>query len=140
MLLTAAMLSRIESYFAPQETALSLRARRQEVIASNIANADTPQYKARDFDFRTAYEAAVSGKPADALKATDARHLQPKTQVDPLSPELLYRNPYQASIDGNTVEMDTEMREFADNAIRYQAAITFMQRRIEGLRGAMQNQ
>ncbi|WP_255989819.1 flagellar basal body rod protein FlgB [Chitinolyticbacter albus] len=134
------MLSKIDNYFAAQESALSLRARRQEVLASNIANADTPQYKALDFDFRSAYEAAVSGKPTGTLKATDARHLQPQSQIDPLSPQMLYRNPYQASIDGNTVEMDTEMREFADNAIRYQAAITFMQRRVEGLRNAMQSQ
>ncbi|TJZ73831.1 flagellar basal body rod protein FlgB [Chitiniphilus eburneus] len=134
------MLGRIDAYFHPQETALKLRSQRQEVLAANIANGDTPQYKARDFDFKAAFVAATAKHTGGALATTDARHLQPKNTVDPLSPELLYRNPYQASIDGNTVEMDTEMREFSDNAVRYQAAITFMQRRVEGLRGAMQTQ
>ncbi|GAA5785867.1 flagellar basal body rod protein FlgB [Chitiniphilus shinanonensis] len=134
------MLGRIDDYFRPQETALKLRSLRQEVLASNIANADTPQYKARDFDFEAAFKAATAKQAGGALATTDARHLQPKNTIDPLSPELMYRNPYQASIDGNTVEMDNEMRQFSDNAVRYQAAITFMQRRIEGLRGAIQNQ
>ncbi|UXY17010.1 flagellar basal body rod protein FlgB [Chitiniphilus purpureus] len=134
------MLGRIDAYFRPQETALKLRSHRQEVLASNIANADTPHYKARDFDFGTAYAAALEAKPTAPLAHTDPRHLQPSQRIDPFEPQLRYLNPAQGAIDGNTVEMETQMREFADNAVRYQAAITFMQRRIEGLRGAMQNQ
>ncbi|XZG71464.1 flagellar basal body rod protein FlgB [Chitinibacteraceae bacterium HSL-7] len=134
------MLSRINDYFKVQETALKLRSERQGVIASNIANADTPGFKARDFQFTAAFESALAGKAAGSLASTDARHLQPKAANDLFAPELMYRNPQQSSIDGNTVEIDTELREFSDNALRYQAAVTFMQRRIEGLKGALTGQ
>ncbi|MBE9610772.1 flagellar basal body rod protein FlgB [Chitinilyticum piscinae] len=136
------MLDRIDRYFQPQETALKLSAYRQEVLASNIANADTPNYKARDFDFGRAYvqaRAIQRGQGGD-LKTTDSRHLQPAGGTDPLHPELQYRNPLQPSIDGNTVDMASEMSEFSQNALRYQAAIMFFQRRVEGMRTALTGQ
>lgn len=134
------MLGRLDEYFRPQETALKLRSERQEVLASNIANADTPGYKARDFDFQKSFEAALQKKPVKPLQATDSRHLQPKESVDPFAPALLYRNPRQSGIDGNTVDMNAEMAAMTDNGIRYQAGITFMQKRIEGLRSALTGQ
>jgi flagellar basal-body rod protein FlgB len=134
------MLGRLDDYFRPQATALSLRSQRQEVLASNIANNDTPGYKARDFDFKKSFEAALQKNPVKPLQSTDPRHLQPKDSVDPLSKALLYRNPRQSGIDGNTVDMNAEMAAFSDNAIRYQAGITFMQKRIEGMRTALTGQ
>lgn len=135
------MLGRIETYFQPQETALKLSAYRQEVLASNIANADTPNYKARDFDFGMAYRQARDVQQGQgALRNTDARHLQPAGSANPLMPELGYRTPHQPSIDGNTVDMTTEMSEFSQNAIRYQAAVMFFQRRVEGMRTALTGQ
>lgn len=134
------MLARLDDYFRVQENAMKLRAQRQEVLASNIANADTPQYKARDFDFSTAFESAMQSGKSGSLNTTNARHLQPSSSLDPLSQQLAYRGEYQSSIDGNTVDMDTEMREFTDNALRYQAAVTFMQKRIESMRSALQSQ
>ncbi|WP_035053733.1 flagellar basal body rod protein FlgB [Andreprevotia chitinilytica] len=135
------MLGQINDYFRTSETALKLRSQRQEVIAANIANADTPNYKARDFDFRSAFDAATAKQHAGQMATTDAHHLQPKSGVaNPLSPQLQYRNPFQPSIDGNTVEMNTEMREFSDNAIRYQAAITFMQGQISTMKTALSTQ
>ncbi|KAF0812511.1 Flagellar basal body rod protein FlgB [Andreprevotia sp. IGB-42] len=135
------MIGQLNSYFSSQEAALKLRSARQEVLSANIANADTPSYKARDFDFAVAFKAATGRQQAPAIAATDPRHLQPKSSmVDPFAPELLYRNPNQSSIDGNTVEMDSEMQAFSDNTIRYQAALTFMTRRIESMKTALTGQ
>lgn len=135
------MLSRLDNHFRVQETALKLRAARQELIAANIANADTPNYKARDVDFTSAFNNALAGgNTQPALATTDARHLQTSISVDifPAS-AVLYRTPSQPSIDGNTVNVDEEMVAFTDNALRYQAAITFMQKRIEGLSSAIKS-
>ncbi|AOX99814.1 flagellar basal body rod protein FlgB [Jeongeupia sp. USM3] len=134
------MLGRLDDYFKPQETALKLRSERQQVLAANIANADTPNYKARDFDFGAAFKAAMGGIAQPAMKQTDPRHLQPVAAFDLLAPQLGYRVPAQGAIDGNTVEMDTEMSQFADNTMRYQAALTFMQGRISSLKNALSNQ
>ncbi|WP_157314146.1 flagellar basal body rod protein FlgB [Chitinibacter sp. GC72] len=134
------MLGKIDNYFRNQETALKMRSYRQEVLASNIANADTPNYKARDFDFKAAFDTARAGQQTAMLAVSNPRHLQPSTQIDIFSPELKYRNERQPSIDGNTVDMDTEMKEFTDNAIRYQAAVTFVQRRIESMKTALTGQ
>ncbi|GHD57171.1 flagellar basal body rod protein FlgB [Jeongeupia chitinilytica] len=134
------MLGRIDDYFKPQETALRLRSERQQVLAANIANADTPNYKARDFDFGAAFKAAMGGSTQPVMKQTDPRHLQPAAAADPLAPQLGYRIPAQGAIDGNTVEMDNEMSQFADNTLRYQAALTFMQSRISSIKTALSNQ
>lgn len=134
------MLARIDDYFRVQETALKLRSARQELLAANIANADTPNYKARDVDFRSAFSAALAGNSSQAMTTSNSRHLQASSSADifPAS-ALRYRGEAQSSIDGNTVNVDTEMVEFSDNALRYQAALTFMQKRIEGLRAAIQS-
>ncbi|WP_432719759.1 flagellar basal body rod protein FlgB [Jeongeupia wiesaeckerbachi] len=134
------MLGRIDDYFKPQETALRLRSERQQVLAANIANADTPNYKARDFDFGAAFKAAMGDVQQPAMQQTDPRHLQPAAAFDPLAPHLGYRVPAQGAIDGNTVEMDTEMSQFADNTLRYQAALTFMQSRISSMKTALNAQ
>ncbi len=134
------MLGRIDNFFQAQETALKMRSYRQEILGSNIANADTPNYKARDIDFKAAFDAASAPNSTPALHATNARHLQPSNTVDLFAPSLQYRNEQQPSIDGNTVDMNTEMKEFTDNAIRYQAAVTFMTRRIESMKSALTGQ
>nr|WP_314899684.1 flagellar basal body rod protein FlgB [uncultured Deefgea sp.] len=134
------MLGRLDVYFRNQETALKLRGHRQEILGSNIANADTPNYKARDIDFKAAFDAARAVNPSQTLNATNTRHLQPSGTVDLFAPSLKYRNEQQPSIDGNTVDMNTEMKEFTDNAIRYQAAVTFFTRRIESMKTALTGQ
>ncbi|MBX9964930.1 MAG: flagellar basal body rod protein FlgB [Burkholderiales bacterium] len=132
------MLDRIDSYLAPNLKALNLRAFRSGVIAGNIANADTPHYKARDIDFRAAMAGAVQN--ADLrIARTDAAHLDPK-ELAAGTPRLQYRTPVQSSIDGNTVEMDAEVGRFSDNAMRYQAALTFTNSRIRTLLTAIQGQ
>lgn len=135
------MISKLDKAFAFNEAALSLRATRQEVIASNIANADTPNYKARDFDFGATLGKVIAGQTSSGLQLakSDARHLDGYVS-NPLEAQLMYRNDIQPSIDGNTVDMNTEMSNFTDNAIRYQASITFMQQRLAGMRTALQSQ
>lgn len=108
--------------------ALILRARRQEILAANIANADTPNFKARDIDFSQALTQALS-------KSTHAR--TPNGKSDGLNDRLLYRLPEQASGDGNTVDMDRERANFADNAVRYEATLRFINGKIRGMLSAI---
>lgn len=134
------MLSRIDDYFQVQSTALKMRAARQELLAANIANADTPNYKARDVDFQSALQSALSGKTPNGLAVSNGRHLQSQSAFDIFpSSAVLYRTEGQSSIDGNTVNVDEEMAAFTDNALRYQAALTFMQKRIETLSAAIKS-
>lgn len=120
------------------EKALGLRAQRQQMIASNIANADTPNYKARDIDFRAAMDAAQGGRtPSGGLARTTAGHL-PGTGGAVAGVPLLYRATVQASIDGNTVDMDVERAHFADNALRYEANLTFISSQIKTMLAAIQ--
>jgi flagellar basal-body rod protein FlgB len=136
------MIGKLDQAMQFNEAALSLRAQRQQVLASNIANADTPNYKARDIDFGKALQGAMSrSAAAPALAATAPNHLAASGSVGGSSganAPLLYRKPLQASIDGNTVEMDTERNQFADNAIRYEAGLTMISGQIKGLLAAIQ--
>lgn len=109
--------------------ALNLRSQRQQVLASNIANADTPGYKARDFDFKSALATAVA-QPAATQPAGGAA---PAPQ-----PELLYRSVIQPSIDGNTVDMDVERAQFAENTVHYEANITMLTHQIRMMLAALQ--
>lgn len=114
------MLSKIDQDLNFVQTALNLRARRQEVLASNIANADTPNYKARDFDFSAALKSAMgpSGGPL-TLARTSEQHIAASGsgQADD---SLKYRRPLQPSLDGNTVDMDIERAAFSENSLHYQ--------------------
>lgn len=109
------------------QAALDVRARRQEVIASNIANADTPNYKATDVDFKRALDAAVSGRNLGGagMARTDPRHIA-TAPSSPFATATGYRTEKQASIDGNTVDMDVERASFAENAMQYEATLTFI--------------
>ncbi len=134
------MVSHIDSEFRFLQKALDLRAYRQQVLASNIANADTPNYKARDFDFAKELSRAVDGQGGKGeLRTTSARHLQPK-QDGRLGVDLNYRAALQPSIDGNTVDMDVERAQFTDNAIHYQFAVDRISSKVKSLLGAIQGQ
>ena len=134
------MVSKLDNAFSFQQQALSLRANRQQVLASNIANADTPNYKARDFDFSAALKDAMAGRSGGnlALSSTSGRHLQGSGDSGPA--RLMYRKETQSSVDGNTVDMDVERAQFAENAIQYEAGITFISGRIKTLLSAIQGQ
>ena len=113
-----------------QGQALQLRSERQRLIASNIANADTPGYVARDMDFAKTLRAATGALPlAGALAATDARHLGSAAAGSGggrIGSELLYATPAQTNLDRNTVDMDRERASFADNAVKYEATLRFI--------------
>ncbi len=104
------------------EHGLLLRAKRLELLAGNIANADTPNYKARDFDFAQALQEADEGSQALAMRTTSALHIELKPPEEPTATPL-YRIPYQASLDGNTVEMSVEQAAFSENSVRYQVEL-----------------
>ncbi len=116
--------------------ALALRYERTQVLASNLANADTPHYKARDFDVERLLREAEA--PAIPLRVTHPSHITPA--ADPLGERLLYRLPQQASLDGNTVEEHIEQAKFADNALRYQASLRFINGKLSGLMLALRGE
>ena len=134
------MTDRLDAVFRFQQNALALRAERQQVLASNIANADTPAYKARDIDFRGALANALGGgSSAAALSAPHPAHLPAGAAgVTASGNLLLYRTPRQDSIDGNTVELDAERAQFADNALRYEASLSDVNAKIKGLLAVIQ--
>ena len=135
------MIDRLAAALQFDQEALNLRHQRQQVLANNIANADTPNFKARDFDFASELSRAMdSGRPAGgglSLSTTAAGHIAGGSGSAPVG-DLLYRVPEQPSLDGNTVNMDVERTRFADNSVRYQAALTMLNGRIQGLKSAMQ--
>ncbi len=132
-------------------TALTLRSQRQQVIASNIANADTPGFKARDFRFTEAMRAAVGAQPAGAAAggqvlatqtlATNARHMNAQGETGaPGNPQLLYRTAEQPSADNNSVDMNRERANFMDNAMRYEATLRFINGNVRTMNLAIQGQ
>ncbi|MFZ4478418.1 MAG: flagellar basal body rod protein FlgB [Rhodoferax sp.] len=134
------MIDKLDSSLRFHQEALNLRARRQEVLASNIAHADTPNFKARDIDFSAALTQAVErGRRSDAMpmSGTSSRHL-PGSATAGAGAELLYRTPVQSSVDGNTVEMDVERVNFADNAMRYEVNLAVLGAKIKGMLSAVQ--
>lgn len=134
------MIDKLDSTLRFHQEALSLRAQRQEVLAANIAHADTPNYKARDIDFNSALTQAVErGTRSQSLSmvGTSARHLAADAGAG-VEASLLYRTPMQSSADGNTVEMDVERVNFADNAMRYEANLTVLSSKIKTMLAAMQ--
>jgi len=140
--LEGVMVGKLDEYLRFNETALNLRAKRQEVIASNIANADTPNYKARDFDFNNALQGALarsvnSTSPTEMVRTVKA-HLDAAAKDTVGGAPLQFRNIAQGSVDGNTVDMDVERNQFMDNAIRYEAGLTLMSDQIKKMLTALQ--
>jgi flagellar basal-body rod protein FlgB len=120
------------------QTALRLLAARQELLASNIANADTPNYKAKDIDFASALQAAMSGTTQKLpLTATANGHFAGATGENVMGAPVMYRKVLQPSADGNTVDMDVERAQFAENALRYEASITFASAHIKDVLAAL---
>jgi len=129
--------SMFDSAFAPLAQALRVRAERQQVLASNIANVDTPGYRARDIDFRAAMEAELGGGTgALPLRRTEPRQL-PAGTSDPLAPFIGYRTGQPMGIDGNNVTLSREESRFTNNALAYRADLTFLSGRIKGLKTAI---
>jgi len=124
-----------DNIFGIHEQALLLHGQRVGILANNLANADTPNYKARDIDFAAVLGSTDAQMPL-TVSVTHAAHITPLDAELP-SGELKYRNPYQASLDGNTVEMPVEQAAFSENNVRYQASLQFINGRIAQLQLAI---
>lgn len=134
----------LDTYLGVHAAALKLRSQRTEVLAANLANADTPNYRARDIDFKSAL-AAVGGQGAGAgggvhLATTSAGHIATNTVNGTPAPQLKYRTPLAPSLDGNTVDAQLEQAAFAENSVRYQATLTFLSSKFRGLLTAITGQ
>jgi len=123
--------------FSQHEQALKFRALRTQVLTNNIANADTPNFKARDYDFSTMLDRAQVGSLS--LRATSSRHMGTGISVvsEANVSELKYRIPYKPSLDGNTVETDVEQARFAENALYYRASLAFLDGKIRSIKFAI---
>jgi len=137
LLLTRGVIRMFENIFGIHEPALLLQGQRIGILATNIANADTPNYKARDIDFSAVL--AHSDAAPLPLAVTQASHIAMNDGPTP-SADLKYRNPYQASLDGNTVEMPVEQAAFSENNVRYQASLGFINSTIAELTLALNGQ
>ena len=144
----------LNTYLGLDPLALRLQGRRMEVLANNLANADTPNFKAQDFDFQSALAAAgaaagIGGRSGGALSSgsaaapttvtlgtTDARHLSTEADADP-QVTLQYRVPLAPTLDGNTVDAQLEQAAFAENTVRYQATLTFLSTKLRDLMTAI---
>jgi flagellar basal-body rod protein FlgB len=136
------MLDRIDQQLGTLTKAANLRNYRQELLASNIANADTPNYKARDINFKAALDGAIAGRAGGALamSRTAAAHLSGEGSAAPYGAQVLYRTEFQAAVDGNTVNMDVERSAFAENSVQVESALTFIREEFRRLQTAIQGQ
>ncbi len=132
-------MSIIDRAFSIHDDAMILRSRRSSILAANIANADTPGYKARDMDFAALLKRMQQPSGSSfAMTRTDARHLNAATVA--IDPAIQYRNPINPSLDGNTVDMQTEQARFSENAVEYQTSLTLLNTKIKNLLLAIKGQ
>lgn len=141
------MLNKLDAALSFHQNALRIRSQRQELIAGNIANADTPNYKARDIDFKSAMAQALSSNDqassvsANGLDKTASNHINGLSSNNYAGPnEPLFRPIIQGSIDGNSVDMDVERNQFVDNGIRYEASLNMINGQIKKMLSAIQGQ
>jgi flagellar basal-body rod protein FlgB len=135
----------LDTYLGVHAQALKLREQRTELLARNLANADTPGYKAQDLDFRAALAASSAAPVAPgAMKATQTQHIggagDAGLEAGSTSAFLKYRTPLAPSLDGNTVDAQLEQSAFADNAVRYQATLQFLSSKFRSLMTAITGQ
>ncbi len=132
------MIHRLTATLDFQAQALALRAERQRVLAGNIANADTPGYQSRDFDFASALREATATPARNQLGGPVAQDLL-RPAGSRYEPALKYAQPSQTNLDGNSVDMDRERAAFADNAARYEATLRFVSGSVRTMLDAMKS-
>jgi len=126
----------IDSSLSGQVVALQLKSERAELIAGNIANSDTPNYKARDIDFRAEFERRMSGELGGSLRTTSSMHMTPQGGN---ASHIEFKED-GARKDGNTVESEKEQASFTKNAIQYQVSLQFLNSKIRGLKLALKGE
>ncbi len=117
------------------ESALRVRGQRASILANNLANVDTPNYKAKDLDFKQALAQSGGAQRGFAVQVTNEKHFAGSGTGE--DPNVLYRVPHQPSIDGNTVEDQIEHAEYMKNALAFQASFTFLNSKFKGLTSAL---
>jgi len=134
------MLSKLDNEIGFMEQGLRLRSQRQQVLATNIANVDTPNYKAQDFDFKAAMKSALSSVgPSSGMVATNSRHIggasvgSSATQV-----QTQPRKQLQNNADGNTVDMNVETVQFTENALQYETLVSMINGQFKSLNSVIQ--
>ena len=134
----------LDNVLGISQQALKVHSRRSEVLANNIANADTPGFKARDIDFKAALQQVAGASSEDRLLTTNPRHLggnaSPAGGIDALLGEMKYRTPSQPSLDGNTVDPLREKTAFMENAMLYQANLRFLTGKFKELRAVLKGE
>ena len=137
----------LDAYLGVHQDALKLYAQRTAVLANNIANSDTPNFKAQDIDFRAVLASTAGSGTAAAtaagtlpLSTTNGAHVAGTAAAAGGGAPLKYRVPLAPALDGNTVDVQTEQAAFADNSVRYQAALSFLSSRFKELMTAITGQ
>ncbi len=129
----------LDKYLGVHAQALPLRSQRTEVLAANLANADTPGYRARDIDFKSALAAAGATGASLPMAKTQHGHIN-SAGGSSGAPEMKYRVPLAPALDGNTVDAQLEQAAFAENSVRYQATLSFLSSKFRGLMTAITGQ
>ena len=120
------------------EKALAVRTKRNELIANNLANTDTPNFKAQDLNFREILSSSEKNLNPAHLQKTNSKHMDLASSE--FTPLMKYRTPTQPSLDGNTVDEHLEQAAFGENAVRYQATLHFLDRRFKGIITALKGE
>lgn len=131
------MITDLDSYLGVHAKALMIRDQRASQLANNLANADTPNYKARDINFNETLKQAMSSSSAERLITDQPGHIVAKNGY---SSQTMYRVPTQSSLDGNTVDKDIETTEFMRNSLSYQASLTFLDSKIKNMMLALRGE
>lgn len=134
------MLEQINSRLDTLSSSLQLRSARQQVLASNIANVDTPGYVARDIDFGAALQNAMTGQTGLKLGHSDARHFSVTSTEGLIGSPLAYTVQTQPSLDGNSVDLDQQRANFTDNSIRYESTLRFINGHVKTMLSAITGQ
>lgn len=127
-------MTKLDELFRFSQAALTVHSYRQQLIASNIANADTPGYQARDIDFAAVLKDIQAGQGKREMLPLKSGG----SDATPFGAELLYRSVVQRSVDGNSVDLDIERAQFAENAVRYEAQLMFINSQIRSMLAAIQ--
>ena len=132
------MLSELQQTFSLHENMLNIRSKRAEIIASNLVNADTPGYKAKDIDFKRVID--NMSDEGGMLTTTAAQHISDENDMSDGEEMLLYRIPNQASLDGNTVDTQIENAQFTENTMHYIASLRFLDGKIKSTLAAIKGE
>lgn len=125
----------LDNYFGIHAKALHLREQRASQLATNLSNVDTPNYKAKDIDFKAALNQAMS--PSEQMVTDAPNHINAQADI---TTQLKYRHPPGESLDGNTVDKDIETMAFAHNALAYQASLSFLNSKIRSMMTALRGE